>query len=338
MERIELSQAEVHDMMTSGEALAWARKTVNKVELSEREEAFGKMIDDQVNQVWKYGNAMAKSHIAEIIVKIIEPEVFDVPMELLNQIFDQGSIGEFDDIKFESKWINGLVAKQSAIRTGNVEKTYLGVMDSKREITNLEIATEFPMSELRKPNGLGVAELSLYALEAFNNAKYRFLLNFIENKVVPSTAKFTGAISEATIEPFLGYLYDNNDSATYSQVVGLSNQIRKVSKTAKNSAFYTDEMKDVLNREAKLQVLDNALLVPIKAGRKDGTGQTLIPDKKLYGFAGKVGQVFNRGELRVHVTENPNSEVFDVMFKGVEFGVAVYPEQERKIAIYTVSE
>ena len=29
MERIELSQAEVHDMMTSGEALAWARKTVN---------------------------------------------------------------------------------------------------------------------------------------------------------------------------------------------------------------------------------------------------------------------------------------------------------------------
>ena len=40
----------------------------------------------------------------------------------------------------------------------------------------------------------------------------------------------------------------------------------------------------------------------------------------------------------MHVTENPNSEVFDVMFKGVEFGVAVYPEQERKIAIYTVSE
>lgn len=335
MDRIELSQAEVNEIMTSGEALAWARNVVGKVELSEREKAFSATIDEQVNQVWKYGNAMAKSHIAEIIVKIVEPEVFDVPMEMMTQIFDNGTLGEFDDMEFESKWINGLVAKQSAIRTGNVEKTYLGSMDAKKEMTNLEINTEFPMAELRKPNGLGVAELALYALEAFNNAKYRFMLNFIETKV--GAKAFSGTITAGTVDPFLGYLYDYNESASNSQVIGLSNHIRTLSKTVKDGVMYSESMKDALNKDAKLQVLDNSVLVPIKAGRKDGTGQTLIPDKKLYGFAGKVGTMLTRGELRTYIDQNNNSEVFDVLFKGVEFGVSVYPDQGKRIAIFTVS-
>lgn len=336
MEKIELSQAEVHEMMNKGEALAWARKAVARQELSEKEEAFGKRIAEQVENAYKYGSPT--HHIAEMIIEIIEPEVFDVPMELLGMIFDEGTIGEFDEVKYESKWINGLVAREAAIRTGSVDKSYLGLMDATKEITNLEISTEFPMSELRKPNGLGVAELSLFAIESFNNAKYRFLLNFVENKVVPADNKFHGVINSEATEDFLGCLYDNNDSTTYSQVVGLSNQIRALSKSVKDGVMFSENMKDVLNNDAKLQVLDNSVLVPIKAGRKDGLGQTLIPDKKLYGFSGKVGKQFTRGALRTYIDANNSNETFTVQFKGVEFGVAVYPDQARKIAVFTVDQ
>lgn len=335
MERIELSQAQVQNMMSNGNGLTWARKAVAKQELSEEEKAFGMKIGEEVEKAYKYGSPTA--HIAQIIVEMIEPEIFDVPLELLGQIFDEGSLGEFDDVKYESKWINGLVARETAIRTGSVEKSYLGLMDATKEMTNLEIATEFPMSELRKPNGLGVAELTLNALEAFNNAKYRFMLNFVESKVIPTDNKFTGAITAGALDDFFGCLYDNNDSTGYSQVVGLSNVIRSASKTTKDGNMFSENMKDILNNDAKLQVLDNAVLVPIKAGRKDGNGQTLIPDKKLYGFSGKVGKSVTRGDIRVYLDQNNSNETFSVHFKGVEFGVAVYPDQARKIAVFTDS-
>lgn len=47
--------------------------------------------------------------------------------------------------------------------------------------------------------------------------------------------------------------------------------------------------------------------------------------------------MITRGELRTYIDQNNNSEVFDVLFKGVEFGVSVYPDQGKRIAIFTVS-
>lgn len=333
---IELSEQRIKDMFSTGEACKWAKNVYHKVELSEDEKAFSEVVNDMVNEAWKFNKTDAKESIAQLVGKIIEPEIFESPNEILEQIFDdKGSVGEFDMVKVRNSPKNTLVARQSARRTGNVDKSYIDVTIGEVLETHLQIETELKMSDLRRDGAFGVAELTMFAIEEFNRTMFKIILDFADKLIVDGGKNYqgvTGAITENAVNALTGYVYDNCFEGT-PEVVGLSNNIREMCK-AKGDKFMSNTMKDELNNINVLQVLDGVKLVPIKAGKKTGDGQTLLPEKKIFGFCGKIGSMYKKGEMRSMSTDNNNDETISLKFTGVEFGVCVTkPEKMFKLEI-----
>jgi len=333
--KIELSEVLAQDPKAM---LNWAKNVCQKVELSEAEKAISTEVNGFVADAWKFGNTQARESIAQLIGKIIEPEVFGEPNEILSQIFTESSYGEFDIVKITRSPKNTLIARQSAPRTGNVDKSYIDISVGTAYEEHLQIETELKMSDLRRDGAFGVATLSLMAIEEFNRTKFKSMLNYVDTLIVNGGENYfacTGTLTKTAVDDFTGYLDDNCLNGGNPEVVGLSNKIRELSTAVGVSDFYSEKMKDELNSTAKLQVYRNSFLVPIKAGAKNGKGETLLPNDRLFGFSGIIGEMYTKGEMRTLVTNDNQNETISLKFTGVEFGVFV--DKIEKVAKIVIS-
>ena len=313
----------------------WAKNVYAKRELSEEEVAISEEVNKFVKEADKYGSRQAKDSIAQLVLKIIETEVTNYPYEILDNVLSQASYEEFDKARIFSSPKNTLVARQSAPRTGNVKKSYINFTEGTTKETHLQIETEIRMSDLRRNGALGIATLTLFAIEEFNNAKFKAMLQFVDElKTVGGDGYFQSVGMTVTgADDFLGYLDDNNTTGGYGTVIGLSNLIRKLSQV-KDVKEYSDVAKDEVLRTGKLTQIDNSILYPVKAGLKTGNGDKLLADNVLYGFCGTIGEQYTKGEMRTYVIEDGNSETISLKFTGVEFGVSITkPENIAKLVI-----
>lgn len=329
---IELSEVRVEEMFKSGEAYEWANKVYRNsafkagMELSEEEVAFSEAIDKMTKDAVKYGNTQAREAIAQIIVDIIEPKVFSTPNELLTRfLVDKGNYGEFDMVKVRKSPKNTLVARQSAMRTGNVDKSFLDVAQGNVSETYLQIETELPMSNLRRDGAVGVATLAIYALEAFDKARFNHVLNYCDALITSGDQVFdaTGAITSTIAQDLLGYGLDNNVSGGTPLVVGLSNKVREVCKSL-DVKHMSEQMKDNMNTAGTLQHVGGCDMLSVTKGKTLGDGVTkLLPENRVFVFADTIGEMYTKGELITRATEDNNSEKIHLKFSGLQFGVCV---------------
>lgn len=331
MERIELSEDRIKDIFTSGEALQWAKNVYRGVSLSEEEKAFSEMINDVVKEADKYGKTSAKEDIAEVVLKIIEPEIFSAPTELLGEMFRAGSYEEFDKIKVRKSYKNTLIAYESAPRTGNVPKSYLDFEAGTVVEKHLQLETELPMSNLRRDGALGVATLAIYALQEFEAKRYALVMNHVDSLLTggDNVFTYTSAITKTAVDDFTGYLNDYCFEGIPS-AVGLSSTMRTVSRVTGMENWYSEAMKDKVNQATMLDIYNGTKLVSVKAGKKMGNGDTLLPADIVIGFAGQIGELYTKGSMRTLVTNDNNSEVISIKFTGVEFGFLI--DKPEKIA------
>jgi len=333
---IELSEQEIERKYKSGEAYQWAKNVYAKnvlhekdIVLSEDEEAFSQVINNTVNDAWKYGNTQAREMISQVIVDIIEPVVFGVPNEVLTQFLtDKGSYGEFDMVRIRKSPKNTLVARQVANRTGNVDKSYLDIAEGNTMETVLQIETEIPMSNLRRDGATGVATLAMYAIEEFDRQKFKSILSYVDKLIVGGSQVFgvTGTWTAGASQSLTDYTYDNAVSGKEPLIVGLSNRIREMCR-AVGSDFYSETMKGTLNDLSMLQTLGGCRLVPVLKGKKTGDDKTLLPEDRVFGFSGTIGEMYTKGQMITRTTEENNGEKISFKFSGVEFGICVTDTQ-----------
>lgn len=292
MERIELSQERVNDMFAQGEAMQWARNVVNKVELSEEEKAFSAHMNDLVEKSWKYGNTQAREAIAEVIIKVIEPEIFASPSEILTDIFDFAAYGEFDKIKTRYSYKNTLVAREAA-KAGNVDKSYIDFTKGNVVEKHLQLETQIRMSDLRRDGAVGVAQLSMYALAAFEEKRFTIAMDFIDELLAggDNTFAYAGSLTKTAMDELTGYAVDNCFDGIPT-VIGLSNAMREASRVTGMENYYSSAMKDKLNNISMLDVYNGCRLVSIKAGKKNGEGETLLPTGLFIAICGKIGKIY----------------------------------------------
>lgn len=333
---IELSEEEIVRTFKSGDAFQWAKNVYAKnvlrdknVELSEEEDAFSEVVNKMVNDAWKYGKTEARESIAQIVVDIIEPVVFDVPNEVLSQFLtDKGSYGEFDMVRIRKSPKNTLVARQVANRTGNVDKSYLDITEGNTMETVLQIETEIPMSNLRRDGATGVATLAMFAIEEFDRQKFRSILSYVDKLVTGGSQVFgvSGTWTAGAAQSLTDYTYDNAVTGKEPLVVGLSNRLREMCR-AVGADFYSEIMKGQLNDLSLLQTLNGCKLVPVLKGKKDGEGNTLLPEDRVFGFSGTIGEMYTKGQMITRTTEENNGEKISFKFTGVEFGICVTDTQ-----------
>lgn len=316
----------------------WAYKVhARKGGLEPEEVAISESMNKFVDSLWKTNDSSAINSIAQVVNKIVEQEIFSVPDEILEAILRNNEYGEFDKVKITMSPKNTLIARESAARTGNVDKSYINYEKGTTKETHLQIETQIKMSDLRREGALQVADLAVFAIEAFRNEKFTILLNFVGSLATGSEQAITsagGKLIKTAMDSLAGYVEDNCFEGT-PMVVGLSNQLRNIYDFTGYADFMSSDMKQRLNDVGSLPMYRGASLYSIKAGKKLGDGRTLVDKNKVYGFAGIVGEQYTRGSMRTLMTPDNNGEYIDIKWTGVDFGFTV--TDPSKIAVVTVT-
>ena len=121
-----MNNTEIAEVLSSVDMYELACKTTKGYTLNDTESMAVAELDRQFKKIGELG--YDKDHeIAEFVRKTINEEIYNEPDELLDEMFDRGTIGEFDDydaIKAPPK--NTLVAYEAA-KGGNVDRSFLDV-------------------------------------------------------------------------------------------------------------------------------------------------------------------------------------------------------------------
>ena len=114
---------DIAEMIDKTNMMELASKTANRVSLNDEERDVAAQLDEWAREIGKSGHD--KDHeIAAFIEKTINTEIVNAPDELLDGMFDRGSIGEFDDYIVRTEPKNTLRAIEAA-KGGNVDRSYI---------------------------------------------------------------------------------------------------------------------------------------------------------------------------------------------------------------------
>ena len=137
----------------------WAQAVVAKSKKNDIE-----LTPDQIEiseSVNKFAQNIANSGVGDVALssylqRVVEEQIYDEPSELLNVMFNQGGIGEFDDFSSIGTYKNNLLAHEVSERGGSVDKSYVDFSKYKMVHTALQVETEIRYDDLRRNGALSI--------------------------------------------------------------------------------------------------------------------------------------------------------------------------------------
>lgn len=300
-----------------------AEKTVNNIALTSEEKDAVKSMDAWAREVGKTGHD--KDHeISAFITRTVNEQLYNAPDYILDQIFNRGSIGEFDDVEYERAVKNTLVAYDAA-KGGNVPRSFLNFKAVAPKWFHKQVETDLSMADLRKNGWKSIAQLTTFATEALQNKMFNEVFAGISAAITGGDQMITAtgtAPTLADIDALTLYLMDHTEDGT--QMIVTRNQYAKAIRRMEGFAQYmSDDMKNEYNRYGIVPSIDGVMVAGISGAKTTGDGASLFPDKLIFGAAGKLGNLDMRGEIRTYQTEDTNDESIHIKVTGFEFGYAL---------------
>ncbi|WP_299831233.1 hypothetical protein [uncultured Metabacillus sp.] len=284
------------------------------------------VLDNFAKEIGKSGKTTENTTlISELIKKTVEPLVFQPDSSVLYNIFDMGTVGEFDESRYTGLPKNTIKA-YDAVRGGNVPKSFVdpGLFQTKK--IALQAETELNYSDLRRNGWKSIAKMTELARESFEQEMFHRLFAGIDAAIDPLTGDqdiATGSsLTVASAETLARYLRDMSEGNPF--MVGLSKYIDPMARMSGYETHLSDELKNELNRVGRLAMFDGVALSSIPTAKKTAAGNTLVPDKRIFGIAGKIGEANMRGEMRLYETYDNNAEKVHLKFTGFDFEYTIY--------------
>nr|DAU73220.1 MAG TPA: Major capsid protein [Caudoviricetes sp.] len=272
--------------------------------------------------------------IAAFVIKTIEPVIYDYPDELLDELFDRGSVDEFDDIHGLANPENTLVVHEAA-KGGNVPKSYIDYKELKPVWTHKQIETELRYTDLRKNGFKTIANLTMFAEEALKNDMFKTVFNAVDSLITSTNAEQYIAsggstLTQTDLNALILYIIERGvnpfvvcRSAYAQQIANMSGQV----------SFMSNDMKNEYNRYGLVNFYNGARIAHIPSAIKVN-GEPALPDKKIFGIAGKIGTLDMRGSLRIYEDFNNRSEKVELKITGFEYGYMIEkPENIAKLVL-----
>lgn len=321
-----MNKTEIAEIVRDTDMYALACKTNKDVVLDEDEKAVVAQLDAHFKKIGETGND-PDHEIAAFVTRVINEELENAPDELLDALFDRGTIGEADDYQLTVEPENTLVAYEAA-KGGNVEKSYLDIRTVAPTWKNRQIESEISYADLRRNGWKTVARITEYATEAFRNYMFADIFAAIDAAIVSGADNYisVGATlpTQAAMDQISLYV---NDRAPIGDgnIIALSKYIQAASKL---TGFVSQDMINEVNRRGSLGVYDGVALNGISAAKKltlkdaAGTAYPMFPDKRIFGIAGKIGTLTQKGEVNIYEDMHNNTEVVHLMFKDFTYGYA----------------
>lgn len=98
--------------------------------------------------------------------------------------------------------------------------------------------------------------------------------------------------------------------------------------------YLSDAAKDEFNRYGLVKTYDGVAITGISSAKKLGDGSLLIPDRRIYGIAGRIGRLDMKGETHTYEDHDNNNEKIHLMVKDFTFGYSIdHIERVAKIVL-----
>lgn len=321
-------------MQAPGKVYDVAEKTQYNRVLNGEEKEIAEVMDAFVRDVGKTGRDTDKQ-IASFITKTVQDELYNAPDELLDSMFDRGNIGEFDDFQAERTVKNTLVAHEAA-KGGNVPRSYLHLETLTPVWHNLQVETDLSYVDMRKNGWKSVANLTTFMTETLKNKMFAIILNQVDAAIAGGEQKIDVSAAAPTMEAmdklalYLNEYSDGSNPFTVS-LMKYCSQLRRMTGYAQ---YLSDSMKDDFNRYGLVKTYDGVAITGISSAKKLGDGSLLIPDKRIFGIAGKIGELDMKGEIHTYQDEDNQNERVHLMLKDFTFGHAIsHIERVAKITL-----
>lgn len=317
-------------MKTMTVEIAEAIKSVNIIELAEKTQYAPSMLTEDERLVYaeldnhfkKIGEtgSDAQREIATFIQKVVVDNYVNAPMEILDMIFDRGTVGEFDDVYITKTPKNTLQAYEAA-KGGNVPRSFLDFSPLESTTKHIQAETDITYAELRKNGWKSVATLTNYILEALNNKMFSIVFSAVSSGIKSGAENYIAetntTLTQTTMDA--AALYTNDRANGDGVCVALSKYIQQASKLPN---FVSQEMMNEIHKTGVLGSYDGVALKGISSANKLADGSTQFPDKTMLFIAGKIGELDMRGDVRVYETMDNNDEKVHIKVTGFEFTYA----------------
>lgn len=312
---------EVAELINKTDIYELACKTNHKLVLSAEEQEVRDQLDAYFKQVGKTGHD-ANHEIAAFVTKVVNEEVYNTPDELLDMLFDQSTIGAYDDFEaYKLPPKNTLVAHEAAFG-GNVERSFLDISVLQPAWKNFQIESDISFADLERGGWKTIALITEYAVAALKNKLFQVIFDVIDAAVVAGAENYISVAqtmpTEVAMQQAALYIQDRTDSGE-GAFVARSKYIQAISLFP---TFVSQDMMNEVYRTGRLGTYQGVSLVPITSAKKLGDGSGLIMDKRIFGIAGKIGSLTMKGDIKTYQTEDVNKEVIHLLFKNFTFGYA----------------
>lgn len=298
-----------------------AQKTEYGLNLNAEEKEISQICDAWAKEIGERG--VDNDHeIAAYIKRTVVDEVYNAPDELLDLMFDRGSVGEFDDVESEKEAKNTLVAYEAA-KGGNVDKSWIDFSALTPTWKNRQVETDLSYVDLRKNGFKSIAKVTTFGKEALQNALFYDVFSAVDSAITGGEQKIdvTGSTPTQTAMDALALYLGDRD--TNSVAVCLTKYAQQIARMDGYHQYMSDAMKEDFNRYGLVKLFDGLRIAGISAARKQGNGDLLIPDKKIFGIAGKIGTLDMKGDLHVYETMDNNKEAVNIKIADFTYGYAI---------------
>ena len=322
-------------MKENGFLIDWAEHVQYGMELSNDENEASEVLDEWAKKIGERG-VDKDNEIAELVRRAIANDVVSAPDELISMMFDEGSIGEFDDIYSEVEPKNTIKVFES-IKGGNVDASYIDFTRVRPEWTELQAETFIKYVDLRRGGFKTVANLINYMREAFAQKRWSVLFN----KAVAVATAAPQLISESTAAPTAAsadalalYLMDIAETGDNTEILGQNKYIMAMSKLPAAVSMQSNEAKEAWRRYGTIGYYAGQEMRGFSGVRRMADGNLVIPDRVVLGIAGKIGSAITRGETHVYESMDNNAEHVHLKANGFSFGTMITkPEKIAKIVM-----
>ncbi len=219
------------------------------------------------------------NELSQFITRTVQDELYNAPDELLDTMFERGTIGEFDDYQSERVAKNTLVAYEAG-KGGNVPRSYLNFEVIKPKTVNLQVESDISYRDIRKAAWKTVATLTTYMSEAAKNKMFYYILNAVDEAIPGGEQVITSQGSEPTMQDMDALTLYLNEYANGENpfTVSLLKYCAKMRRMTGYAQYLSDAAKDEFNRYGLVKTYDGVAITGISSAKKLGDGSLLIPD------------------------------------------------------------
>ena len=313
-------RTEIDELMKNdGVLFEVAEKVEYKRELSSEEKEIAEISDEWAKEIGKTGKD-PDCTIAEFVNRTVNEELYNAPDELLDQIFIRGSVGEFDDIEGHKAPKNTLIAHEAA-KGGTVDRSYIDISVLKPIWKNRQVETDISYVDLRKNGFKAVATLTTYMKEACQNALFYDAFSIADTAVTGGDQLIAVSGNAPTIEAMDALSLYLNDRGSDNVIVTLNKYAQAIRRMPNFAQYLSTNTKDEFNRYGLAKSYDGIGIAGISGARKTGTGNLLLPDKRIYGVADSIGNLDMKGEIHTYQDMNNQGEKVHLMLKDFTYGI-----------------